>query len=566
MTTARAWHDLYEPGIPPEIEIPAGTMLDRFDATVRRLGEGPLVVYFDTDLSARAIDRTSDAFACALASLGVTAGDRIALLLQNVPQFVIGTVAAWKVGAIVTSPNPMLKHRELEHVLTDSGARVLITLESLFESVASEVVGSTAVADVITTSALDFLQRRPRLLADSKRVRTAGAHDLVELIDRFDGQRPNRPRIAPTDPAFLAYTAGTTGPSKGAINTHANVVFATEVFRRWHGLDRDDAILGISPLFHMTGLAAHLGISVSAGIPLLLSYRFEAETVLEQSLRRRPTFTVGAITAYVALVDHPKFRREALACIEKAITGGAPTAPAVLAHYEDRTGVRLRNGYGLTESTSPALQTPGHLQPPVDADGGGLSIGVPVFNTDCRVVDESGKVLGPGEAGELLLAGPQVIPGYWKKPDETATALRDGWLHTGDVGFVDEDGWFYLVDRKKDLINTSGFKVWPREVEDVLYEHDGIAEAAVLGVDDAYRGEAVCAYVALRPGSAASPEELIAFCGDRLAAYKRPRRIVVLDELPKSPAGKILRRALREMADPSDGASAPDVLQAPGRG
>jgi long-chain acyl-CoA synthetase len=557
MTTSprRPWLALYPEGMPHDVEVPAGTMLDRFDATVARLGERPLAVYFDSELSANEVDRASDALACALADLGVSPGDRVALYMQNVPQYLLALVAIWKLGAIATSANPMYKGRELSHLLTDAGVRVLIALESLHESVAADVVADTPVEHVVTTSELDWLREPvPRLLAASRRSRPAGTHDMRELVERYDGQRPARPPLDGADPALVTYTAGTTGPAKGAINTHTNMVFATEVFRRWHDLRPGDGLLALSPLFHMTGLLAHLALGVSAAMPILLSYRFDAETIFEQARRRRPTFTVAAITAYIALMNHAAFEREALASMEKAITGGAPTAPATLEEYEARTGVRLRIGYGMTESTSPALQTPPDRRLPVDPGSGALSIGIPVFNTMCEVVNDQDETLAPGEVGELVLTGPQVIPGYWNKPEETAKALPGGRLHTGDVGFMDDAGWFYLIDRRKDMINASGFKVWPREVEDVLYEHEAVREAAVLGVADGYRGETIHAYVALREGAETAPQELIAFCRERLAAYKCPREVIVLDELPKSAAGKILRRDLRPVGSSSPAA------------
>ena len=277
-------------------------------------------------------------------------------------------------------------------------------------------------------------------------------------------------------------------------------------------------MLGVAPLFHITGLIAHITVAMLVPMPLILGYRFDPATVLELIDRHRPTFTVGAITVFIALMNDPSVGERDLTSLRKVYSGGAPIAPSIVERFETQVGAYIHNIYGLTETTSPSHGVPMLARAPVDPTSGALSVGVPIFDTMVRVVDENGAEVPVGEIGEFVTSGPQVVPGYWNKAEETAHALPGGALHTGDVGFMDSEGWFYVVDRKKDQINAAGYKVWPREVEDVLYEHAAVREAAVIGVPDEYRGETVKAFVSLRPGAEATPAELIAFCKERMAA------------------------------------------------
>jgi long-chain acyl-CoA synthetase len=542
----RPWLARYEAGQPTSLTPEFGSALAMFQATVARAPDAALVRYFDTTLRVGEVDRLSDALACALLDRGVQPGDRVALYLQNVPQFVLGLLATWKVGAIAVSINPMLKARELRGQLLDSGAVTLLCLESLHRDVAADVVGDTAVHTTITTSELEYQSGDdPRAFAGSERIACDGAFDLAGLLERFADQQPPAVDLAPDSIAFLTYTSGTTGPPKGAQNTHANVVFNAQAYRQWCGLDEDTVVLGVAPLFHITGLIAHVAISLLLGAPLVLFHRFEPSLAVEVIRDQRPTFTVGSITVFIALMNAPGVQREDLASLERIWSGGAPIPPSTVRAFEEQFGHYIHNIYGLTETTSPSHAVPFGATAPVDPTSGALSVGVPIFDTMVRVVGDDGRDLPTGEVGEFVTSGPQVVSGYWDKPEETAHAIPDGQLHTGDVGYVDADGWFYVVDRKKDQINAGGYKVWPREVEDVLYEHDAVREAAVVGVPDEYRGETVKAYVSLKPGSDAAPADLVAFAKDRMAAYKYPREIEILDELPKTATGKLLRRELR---------------------
>ena len=543
----RPWLALYERGLPSDIEPEFPNGLELFAAAVARAAERPFLHYFDATLSFAEVDRLSDGLAVGLQRLGVQPGSRVAVYLQNIPQFVIALLAAWKLGGIVVPVNPMLKERELAFTLNDSGACVLVALESLYHDVAAHVLPETPVRVVVTTSELDLLAGRPpALLHGVERRRAVGAHDLLELARAHDGERPPPVLLAPTDVAFLTYTSGTTGPPKGALNTHGNVVFNAQAYRDWIHLTEQDVVLGVAPLFHITGLIAHVAVAMLVPMPIVLAYRFDAGVSLGLIERYGATFTVAAITVYLALLNHPAAADHDISSLAKAYSGGAPIAPATVEAYERRFGTYIRTVYGLTETTSPTHMVPFDRRAPVDPLSGALSVGVPIFNTICRIVDDERRELPAGEVGELVLSGPEVVPGYWQQPEETAHAFPGGELHTGDVGFMDGEGWFYIVDRKKDLINAAGYKVWPREVEDVLYGHPAVREAAVVGVPDPYRGETVIAFVSLRPGRRAEPAELIAWCRERLAAYKVPRQLALVDELPKTPTGKILRRELRQ--------------------
>ncbi|WP_346622753.1 AMP-binding protein [Blastococcus montanus] len=531
---------------PADYPIEFETALEMFRAGVERDPSAVALRYFDGTITRRELDELSDGLASGLLANGFGPGDRLAVYLQNVPQFVIAMVAAWKADGVMVSINPMSRQRELSYLLADSGATVLLALESLYDQIAREVVPGTDVRLVLTTSELEFQTRDDeRLFAGITRQRHEGTTDLLELIDRHRGEAPPPVGLRSDDVAFLTYTSGTTGVPKGAMNTHRNVVFTAQVYRDWVHAGRDGAIFGVAPLFHITGLIGHIAVSLLVPAPLVLAYRFEPQVVLDAFAEHRPAFTIGAITAFTALLNAPGFSKDHFSSFTSIYSGGAAISPTAEQKFLKATGKQVHNAYGLTETTSPMTVTPFGAASPVDPTSGALSVGVPAPNTVVRIQDDDGRDLPLGEIGEIVAEGPQVVAGYWGKPEETAAGLPGGALKSGDVGFMNPEGWVFIVDRKKDMINASGYKVWPREVEDVLAEHPAVRESAVVGVPDEKRGETVKAFVSLNPGATATEDELIAHCKERMAAYKYPRSVVLVDELPKTVTGKILRRELR---------------------
>jgi long-chain acyl-CoA synthetase len=541
----RPWLALYGDQ-PADKEPEHDNALQMYRAGLEADPDGVAVSYFDGTLTRRELEDQSDALASALLANGFVRGDRLAVYLQNVPQFVVCMVATWKAGGVLVSINPMSRTRELSYLLKDSGAKVLVSLESLYDDVARDVVPDTDVTLVLTTSELEYQSRHDeRLFAGVTKQRHDGTTDLLELIEQHRGEVPPPAEFSPEDVAFLTYTSGTTGVPKGAMNTHRNVVFTAAVYRDWAHFSRGGSVFGIAPLFHITGLIGHVAVSFAAPMPLVLAYRFEPNVVLDALVEHRPTYTIGAITAFNALFNAPAFTKEHFSSFTSTYSGGAAISPTAEKAFLAATGLQVHNAYGLTETTSPMTLTPFGKPSPVDPTSGALSVGVPVPSTIVRIQDEVGQDVPIGEVGEIVADGPQVVAGYWGKPEETAANLPGGALRSGDVGFMNPEGFIFIVDRKKDMINASGYKVWPREVEDVLAEHAGVREAAVVGVPDEKRGETVKAFVSLKAGAEVTPEELIAHCKERMAAYKYPRQVVIIEELPKTVTGKILRRELR---------------------
>jgi long-chain acyl-CoA synthetase len=541
----RPWLGLYGDQ-PADTEPEYDNALQMFEAGLAADPSGAAIKYFDGVVTRQELDEQSDALASALLANGFAAGDRLAVYLQNVPQFLVCMVGSWKAGGVMVSINPMNRARELSYLLKDSGAKVLVCLETLYDEVARDVVPDTDVQLVLTTSELEYQSRNDdRLFKGISRQRHEGTTDFTELLQQHQGQVPPPVQLAADDVAFLTYTSGTTGVPKGAMNTHRNVIFTAAVYRDWARFAPGGSVFGIAPLFHITGLIGHIAVSFLAPMPLVLAYRFEPQVVLDALLEHRPTYTIGAITAFNALFNAPQFSRDHFSSFTSVYSGGAAISPTAEQGFLAATGLQVHNAYGLTETTSPMTLTPFGSPSPVDPTSGALSVGVPVPSTVVRIQGEDGQDLPLGEVGEIVADGPQVVAGYWGKPEETAANLPGGALKSGDVGFMNPAGWVFIVDRKKDMINASGYKVWPREVEDVLAEHPAVLESAVIGVPDDKRGETVKAFVSVKAGAQVTPEELIAHCKARMAAYKYPRQVEIIDELPKTVTGKILRRELR---------------------
>ncbi|MEW2285793.1 AMP-binding protein [Streptomyces sp. NPDC047841] len=523
----------------------ADSLVHALREAVAQAPDRTFLAYFDGRISYREADELSDAVAAHLAARGLERGDRVAVLLQNSPHFVLAVLGAWKAGATVVPVNPMYKSGEVAHVLRDGEVAALICSDRAWEAYLRETAAGSPVRIVLTACERDLQTRDdPRVLGFERLPQAPDADDLV-AVARQGGRAPEGRAPRPDDIALISYTSGTSGTPKGATNTHANVMHNAGRQAAGLGLPEAPVYYALAPLFHITGMVCQFGACLVGAGTLVLTYRFEPGVVLDAFAEHRPHYTVGPSTAYMALAARPDATREHFASFVNLSSGGAPVPPALVEAFRERFGPYLRVGYGLTECTAPCASVPPHLEAPVDPVSGTLSVGLPGADTVVRILDEQGAEVPFGQHGEIVVRGPQVVPGYWRRPDATAETFPDGELRTGDIGFMDEQGWLYVVDRKKDMINASGFKVWPREVEDVLYTHPAVREAAVVGVPDGYRGETVKAYISLRPGAGTDPGELAAYCKERLAAYKYPRQVEILPDLPKTASGKILRRELR---------------------
>jgi long-chain acyl-CoA synthetase len=542
----KPWLSLYPPSLPPTLEARHPDMLSVWRAAVKDAADREAIRYFDASLSYREIDMLSDGFAVWLAQQGVGKGDRVSVILQNVPHVVIASVAAWKLGAIPVPGNPMYTPSEFGRLFADFEPAVVVCHQEQLAQIAQalDLAGGKKVP-IVSVRSRDFQTvNDPRLLPPGDDA--PAANDLREICARLSGRRPPLITLTGDDVVLILYTSGTTGVPKGAVLSHANLAFIVEVTAVWTETKAHGRIFGLAPLFHITGFACHMALAMARGCSCALHYRFHPDAVLEAIRSYKPTFTTGAVTAFNALMNAEGACPADFACFEHVCTGGAPVAPALRDQIRERLGVALLPSYGMTESCAPTHIAPFGIEVPVDPATGALAVGLPISSTEARVVGPDGETLPPGTPGEIWMRGPQVMLGYWNKPEETARTLHDGWLRSGDVGVMDETGWFYVVDRQKDMIVAAGFKVWPREVEDVLIAHEHVREAAVVGAPDAYRGETVWAYISLRPGVGAFQEAgLLAHCRAQLATYKVPRRIIVLDELPKTATGKIQRAVLR---------------------
>ncbi|MER5943182.1 AMP-binding protein [Streptomyces sp. NPDC001928] len=518
----------------------------------RAAAENPdraFLAYFDGRLTYREVDELSDSVAGHLAARGLERGERVAVLLQNSPHFVLAVLGAWKAGAVVVPVNPMYKSGEVTHVLRDGEVAALICSDRAWESYLRDTAADSPVRIVLTGCELDFQTRGDARVLAFERLPGAEDADDLTAVARAGHKAPDDRDPGPSDIALISYTSGTSGTPKGATNTHRNIMYNAERQRTGLALPEAPVYFAMAPLFHITGMVAQFAACLNSSGLLVLAYRFEAGVVLDAFAEHGPHYTVGPSTAFMALAAHPDVSREHFASFVNISSGGAPLPPALVEKFRTGFGPYIRNGYGLTECTAPCAAVPPGREAPVDPASGTLAVGVPGPETVVRIVDDEGEEVPFGEQGEIVVRGPQVVPGYWRRPDATAETFPDGELRTGDIGFMDAEGWLYVVDRKKDMINASGFKVWPREVEDVLYTHPAVREAAVVGVPDGYRGETVKAYISLRPGAEADPDALAAYCRERLAAYKYPRQVEVLPDLPKTASGKILRRELRSRAN-----------------
>nr|BCX00176.1 MAG: long-chain-fatty-acid--CoA ligase [Bacteroidota bacterium] len=546
----RPWYRFYEPGVPRTIAYPEVPLWKFLEESARKYPAHTALIFFGKRIAYGELWEAVERFAHALEQLGVRKGDRVALMLPNSPQFVIAFYGALRIGATVVGLNPLYTARELAFMLNDSLASTLVVLRPMFPRY-REVADSTPVQRVIVTGVEDYLPWPKNWLYPLKARRegswvevspTATIHLFRSVLERH----PPRPSSVSIDPredvALLLYTGGTTGTPKAAMLTHFNLVANCLQVKSWMPSLQEgrEVIQGVLPFFHSYGLTAVLNLGMAIAATVVLQPRFVLEEVLKSTQRYRVTLFPGVPTMYVAINTSELSRRYNLRSVRLCISGAAPLPVEVAQQFERITGARLVEGYGLSEA-SPVTHTN-----PLFGQRKFGSIGIPLPDVDAQIVDEEGKPLPPGEVGELIVRGPNVMKGYWNRPEETARALRDGWLYTGDMARMDEEGYFYIVDRKKDMIIVGGFNVFPREVEEVLFEHPKIKEAVVVGVPDPYHGEIVKAYVVLRSGEQATEQEIIEFCRERLASYKVPRQVEFRADLPKSMVGKVLRRVLLE--------------------
>jgi long-chain acyl-CoA synthetase len=570
VAVATPWLDSYPPGVPEHVEIPETSLARLLDAAARSFPNAPAIHFEGRTISYAQLADLAWRFAGALAGLGVTKGTKVGLLLPNCPQAVVALFGALRLGAVVVQNNPLYTEPELIHQLGDAEVEVLVCLDRFYGKVKAVRARVGSIREVVVTSVLDELSTLTRLLAPyTRRGREAtaaiGKDEPVRrwraLLAQSPGWAPEASVDAATDLALLQYTGGTTGVAKGVMLTHRNLGANVEQARAWFP-DADpgrEVMLAVLPFFHVYGLTVCLLLGVRLGAALVLLPRFELDAVLGAIDRFRPTLFPGVPTMYVAVNNEAAKGGHDLSSIKACLSGAAPLPMEVAERFERFSGGRLVEGYGLSECSPIALANP------IYGKRKAGTIGMPLPDTLARVVDpsDSSRTLPPGEAGELAIKGPQVMLGYWKRAEETAEVLHDGWLLTGDMAVMDDEGYFTIVDRKKDLIITGGYNIYPREVEEVLFAHPKVQDVAVAGVPDPYRGETVKAYVVPRDGVEVTAEEIRAFAKQRLAAYKVPRLVEFRDELPKTVIGKVLRRALvaeeraKAAEEQGEGAAAP---------
>lgn len=551
------WTKYYENGVPKSIRYPESPLQDLLDRSAEEFPDRPALTFFvDAKLppsrfTYRAFRDATLRLATALDRLGIRKGDRVAVMLPNCPQFPITFYALLRLGAIAVNTNPLYVAREMREQFNDAGAETAVLLDAfvprLDEIIRETKIRRTIVVDVAGT--LGWPWRSIVHLVQKKHgefVRVTPRPDLWFWSDLVASAPPEPPKVhvAPGDVALLQYTGGTTGTPKGAMLTHGNLMANTLQVSAWfHTAQRGKEVaMGAIPFFHVYGMTACMlyGAAVAAEVVMVPRPR-PIDTVMKVLQKTKATIFPGVPTIYNAINSHPDVKKYALGSIKLCLSGAAALPREVADTFERITGGKLVEGFGMTECSPVATCNPlfGLRKPG--------SIGIPVPDTDAKIVDlETGATLGPGHEGELAVRGPQVMLGYWHRPEETAQTIRDGWLYTGDVAKMDDDGYFFIVDRKKDMIVASGLKILPREVEEVLFTHPAIQEAVVAGIPDPYRGETAKAYVVLKPGASVTADELTAFCRGQMASFKVPTKFEFRTELPKTMIGKVLRRVLVE--------------------
>ncbi|WP_100373702.1 AMP-binding protein [Bacillus sp. FJAT-45037] len=550
--TEHAWVGRYHKEIPASIEYPEVSLHELVEQAVSKYPQNVALEFMGKSLTYSEFDLEVRRLANHLQSLGLEKGDRVAIMLPNCPQGVIAYFATLLVGGVVVQTNPLYVERELEHQLTDSGAKIILCLDLLYPRV-MKVKGATAIEHVIVTAIKDYLPFPKNLIypfIQKKNTKMSvnveysnSVHPFLPFVRKGKEERPNVDIDPREDLALLQYTGGTTGLAKGVMLTHRNLVANTIQCRYWmyKMKEGNERTLAVLPFFHVYGMTVSMNLTLMNGNALHIVPKFDPKQVLKLIDKKRITIFPGAPTMYIGLINHPDVKKYNLSSIEACISGSASLPVEIQQKFEELTGGRLVEGYGLTEA-SPVTHC--NL---LWGERRQSSIGVPWPDTEAAILSmETGEPAKQGEVGELAVRGPQIMKGYWNRPEETAGTMRDDWLLTGDMSYMDEDGYFYVVDRKKDMIIAGGFNIYPREIEEVLYNHEAVQEAVAIGVPDEYRGETVKVFLVLKEGQTVSEKELNQYCRKHLASYKVPRLYEFRDELPKTIVGKVLKRVLIE--------------------
>ncbi|WP_088006596.1 long-chain-fatty-acid--CoA ligase [Indiicoccus explosivorum] len=550
--TAKPWLSEYPPEIPHTLSYEPIPVQEYLSRTAKKHGNKTAIHFMGKEMTYRELNEAALKFGNYLQSLGIRKGDRVGIMLPNCPQNLISYYGILYAGGVVVQTNPLYTEREIAYQMRDSGAKAIITLDILYPRVAA-VQKETELENLIVTGIKDFLPFPKNALYPyvqkkqygiTVKVEHSGTnHLLTEILKTAKPEVAETPFDFEEDLALLQYTGGTTGSPKGVMLTHKNLIANATMCNAWmyRMKEGEETVLAIIPFFHVYGMTTVMVLSVMQGNKMVLLPKFEAETALKTISKQKPTVFPGAPTIYIGLLNHPDIRKYDLSSIEACLSGSAPLPVEVQEKFEKVTGGKLVEGYGLSE-TSPV--THANLLWGERVKG---SIGLPYPDTEAAVFKiGTTEPVEPGEVGEIAIRGPQVMKGYWNRPEETAATIVDGWLLTGDIGRMDERGYFYVLDRKKDMIIAGGFNIYPRDVEEVLYEHEAVQECVVAGVPDPYRGETVKAYIVKKEGHDVTETELDEFCRKHLAAYKVPRIYEFRKELPKTAVGKILRRSLVE--------------------
>ncbi len=546
----KPWLDFYADGVPPVIDYEEITIGEILDRSAEKWPDRDALIFQGYRMTFSELREAANRFASCLQSFGVKKGDSVAILLPNMIPCVVAYYAVLRIGAIAVMNNPLYSDRELKHQFNESGSKVLITIDLLANRMVN-LRPETGIKQIVYTGLGDYLPFIKKILyplVAKKKGLSAKVEEADDLykwktcINQFRSL-PSHVSVGFDDTAVYQFTGGTTGVSKAAILTHRNLSCMVQMYKAWfrEEADRDGSMLSAPPIFHVLGMSAAMNLPIFIGWTILLIPKPQAPELIEAIKKYQPTGSPLVPTMYVGLLQHPDISKIDLSCFTLMTSGGSSLPVEVLNAFKRLTGVEINEGFGMTE-TSP--QT--HLNPFGGKTKPG-SIGVPFPDTEVRIVDlETGeREMPPGEEGEMIFRGPQMTKGYLNRPEETASAIRDGWVFSGDIAYMDEEGYFFVVDRKKDLIISGGFNVYPRDIEEVFYGNPKIDKAAAIGIPDEKRGENIKVFVTLKPGENASPEEMMEFCCPKLAKYKWPVAIEIRDELPMSTVGKILKKELR---------------------